>query len=849
MDGRSRRNHRRRLQPQASLRIGVRLEILPHDFVGSPWWRSKTTDRKSQALSGLPIDDVLDDIVGALKSSPNLVIRAPPGAGKTTQVPGAILDAGIVAKGQRIVMLEPRRVAARAAARTIAKMRKTRLGGEVGYRVRFEDRTSDETRIVIVTEGLLVRWLQDDPSLDGIGAVILDEFHERSIHADLALAFCREIQRALRPELRIVVMSATLDVAPVAAYLGDCPVVTSEGRQYPVEKIFTDRLDDRRVEEQVAAAVKKALREDEGDVLAFLPGAAEIRRTCERLGGLGDVDVRPLYGALEAKAQDAAIEPGPRRKVVVATNIAESSLTIEGVRVVVDSGLEKIVRHDPSRGIDRLDTVRISRASAEQRAGRAGRLAPGRAYRLWTDSEDRRLAAAATPEIARVDLTGTVLEVMAWSGADPRELAWFESPPEPMVLRAMVLLESLGAVPPGGFALTDRGKKLRAFPLHPRIAAVMLAAHERGVVPQAALLAALASEPTRRSDRDRVGSSDLLAMSERPSHVVMRARDQIERTAQRVLRSWAKPGRREEDIETSLLRVVLAGFADRVAKRREPGSDRVVMVGGRGAKLAPECVVKEAELMVVVDVDDTGGRADSLVRSASAIEEGWLEGVHEVRAVRFNPERRAAEGVRRRQYRDLVLEEVRDHDADPNALSAVLVEAAIADLERAWSPSPAAAQLVLRIEFLRRAMPDLELPEMDRAALIEQLCIGRRSFADLAKADTAEAIRGLVGYTAMQQVNQHAPKALELGGKHPFKLRYETDGPPVLSARIQHLFGVRTTPRVAGGRVPVKVELLAPNMRPAQVTQDLENFWQNTYLDVRKQLRARYPKHAWPEKP
>ncbi len=817
----------------------------------------------------LPIDALVPELLDALRRHPGAVVRAEPGAGKTTRVPPALLD--LVGPRQKVLLLEPRRVVARAAARRIAWERGGQVGEEVGYKVRFEDRTGPRTRLVVLTEGLLTRLLQDDPTLDGVGAVVLDELHERSVHADLALAFLREVQE-VRDDLKVVAMSATLDAGPVADFLGGVPVIDAPGRTFPVTTSLLERADDRSPAELVVAAVKRALRaehgDEGGDVLAFLPGAADIHRAQSVLApDLADrVDVVPLYGALDPAAQDRAIEPGPRRKVVLSTNLAESSLTIEGVTTVVDSGLEKQIRHDPSRGIDRLELVRISRQSADQRAGRAGRTRPGRAFRLWTASQDAALAPSAVAEVHRIDLAPSLLEVLAWSGGDPRQFRWFERPPDAMIERGLRLLRALGAVDRHGFRLTARGEQLRALPLHPRLGAALLAAHQRGVLSEGALLCALASEPDglpRNSLRDAVGSSDLLVRAERLAQLrgapaIRQARDQLVDVARRQL---GRPRPRPEDTEEALLRVVLAGFPDRVARRRAEGQDRVRMVGGRGARLSPDSVVKAAPLLVVVDVDDSGRPADvargtkateSWVRMASAIEEDWLEGVESRREVRWNPEREAAEGAFVRAYFDLPLEERFDSRPDPAALAACLETAARTDPWRALRPEGAAEVLLRRIAFLRRAMPELELPDLSGeglAAVLPELCAGRRSFAELRTADQCGAIRSLLGWARARDVDRLAPERVELGGERPLKLRYDLDGPPVLAVKLQLLFGRERTPTVADGRVPVKVELLAPNQRPVQVTQDLASFWANTYPEVRKELRARYPKHAWPEDP
>jgi len=799
----------------------------------------------------LPIDEVLPQIVSKLSSAQSLVVRAPPGAGKTTRVPGAILDSADFPSDKKILVLEPRRIAARLAARRIAQERKVKLGGEVGYRVRFEDKTSAQSRLIIITEGLLTRMLHSDPMLEDVGCVILDEFHERSINADLALAFLKEIQQTVRPDLKIVVMSATLALESVSVYLDQAPVIDSEGRSHPVE-VHWDRGQDQRDEiERCVGTVKRAVKQvEQGDLLVFLPGAREIERVRSALAKAyeGRIDVLPLYGALSPKAQDLALSDSSRRKIVVATNIAESSVTIPGVRIVVDVGREKMVFHDSSRGLERLDTVRISRASAEQRAGRAGRLGPGHVFRLWTESEHRHLKDFAKPEIERIDLASTLLEVLEWADRDPLSFDWFESPSASSVQQGLHVLRRLGAIEAAGYRVTKKGRQILGFPLHPRMASALIKAHELGVLAAGASLAALSSEPgsQRRRRKDEVSNSDFEAQDQNLPHMVRKTRDQLESIARKLL---GPANKKAVDEEEALLKVLLAGYSDRVARRREPGSDRFVMVGGRGAKLSRDSVVKESSLIVAIDVDDGHRASEALIRKASAIEEDWLSGVTEVEAVRFNSERQAAEGLRRRMYGDLILEERRDQAVSPERLSGALLTAAQVDPLRAIQPDKDAQSYMLRIEFVRRSLPDLEWPEVTWAGLLPDLCVGVRSFAQLQKSDLIAMIKMKLGYDRAKRLEQFAPGRVNVDDGRPLRLRYDSEGPPVLAVRLQRLFGIKTTPTVADGRVPLKLELLAPNMRPVQVTQDLESFWAVTYPEVRKQLRARYSKHAWPEDP
>lgn len=831
----------------------------------------------------LPIDAVMPEILAAMRRSRNLVLRAPPGAGKTTRVGPAMLDAKLVGPKERILMLEPRRVAARAAARRIAEERKGRVGDEIGYQVRFDDKTSTRTRFAILTEGLLTKKLESDPTLEGVGAVLLDEFHERSVHADLALAFLREVQETLRPELRIVVMSATLEAGPIAEFLGGAEIVDTPGRIFPVRTTFIDATDDRRIEARVVSGVRQLVTEDDdgGDILVFLPGVGEIRRSQEALEQSFEQRflVCPLYGDLSPDEQDRALKPGKKRKVVLATNVAETSLTIEGVSAVVDTGLVKRIFHDPARGIDRLELGRISRASADQRRGRAGRTGPGRCLRLWTEPEDRRLVPHDEPELMRVDLAPVLLDVLGWGARDPAEFEWFEPPPKASLERALQLLRILGAIETHGFRLTPHGELLRRFPLHPRLTTVLVRAHKLGVVREAALVAALLSERdlVRRSNDpfrsaiEAEGPSDPL--HRRDLYLELEAsgfsrslagrlnldlgaartvRDVERRLIDLVRREMGEAPEPKGDTEVLLRRALLSGFADRVAKRREPGSSRLLMSSGRGGELARESVVRTAPLMVAIELDDSSragvGTADTLVRQASAVEEAWLSEtgiIEEIARVRWNDTREAAEAVLERRYGALVLAEKRDPDADPVELARVLAEVAQPKLHELLGED--AHQILLRFELIRKHVPDLGIEAIEVATLLPKLCLGLKSLAELRKLDFGAAIKNAVGYSAWQKLESLAPERIEVPSGSQIKLRYEHDGPPVLSVRLQEVFGLEKTPKVANGRVAVKMELLAPNMRPVQVTQDLESFWARAYVEVRKDMRARYPRHAWPE--
>ena len=826
----------------------------------------------------LPIDPLLPEAVAALRQRRRLVLRAAPGAGKTTRVPAALLDAGL-AGGRHVLVLEPRRIAARAAAEYVARERGGTVGGEIGYCVRLEQRGGRDTRLWFVTEGIFGRRLGTDPFLEDTGIVVLDEFHERHLQGDVALAVVRELQESVRPDLRLVVMSATLDTAALEAALGDTVVLTSEGRAFPVDVEHDEAPADRPLALRVAAAVRRALATP-GDVLVFLPGAAEIRRAAEALAPLATaegLDVLPLHGDLPLDAQERALHPGARRRIVLATNVAETALTVDGVTTVVDSGLARVARFDARHGLNALRLQPISRAAATQRAGRAGRTAPGRCIRLWSRADEMSRRAHETPEVLRLDLARTLLDLRAWGLRDASGLAWLDPPPAPALARAERLLGLLGAVDAAG-ALTAIGRRMIELPAEPRIARLLVEAERAGAAADGALVAALASERDilaagRAFGRTRdfpPGPSDLRLRMElfadaarrrfgadacRTLGLDPRAVHAVERVRRQLARLLAGPGAGAASAD-ALGRAALAGFPDRVARRRAPGAPRAVMVGGTGVVLAPESVVREAELFVALDVE-RGTGPDARVRIASAIEAAWLEtlfpgAVHEERVLLFDAAReRVVERVQTR-YQDLVLAETVRTPRDRPAASAVLAAAVRADPAAAGVLDDAEGALLARIRFLARTMPELAWPN-DPAVLVaealEAVASGKTTLAELRAADVEGAILGLLTARQRGALAREAPATLRLPSGREAPVRYPPERPPAVAARIQELFGLATTPRLAGGRVPLVVELLAPNQRPVQVTDDLASFWGTTYAEVRRQLRGRYPKHDWPEDP
>ena len=867
----------------------------------------------------LPVDEALPRLLAAVRDPGCAVLQAPPGAGKTTRVPPALAAAS---SGGRIVVLEPRRVAARAAAHRIARERGWQVGREVGWWIRFERRFRSDTRIVFATEGVLLRWLQADPLLEGVSVLLFDEFHERSLAADLSLALARSVRREVRPDLRLIAMSATLEVGPLADYLDGAPVVRSEGRLHPVTTRLEERVDDRPLAQRVASASRRALAEQEGDVLVFLPGKREIRDAETEISAAVGRDVPrvlPLHGDLAVEQQEAALRRGAGRRVVLATNVAETSVTVEGVGTVVDSGWVRRLRFDPASGLDRLETVRVSRASADQRAGRAGREGPGTCLRLWTAADDLALRPFEVPEVRRVDLAGAVLELAAWGEPDPAAFDWFEAPEPERLERAQRELRDLGALDRHG--LTTLGRRLAALPLAPRLGRLVVEGEARGVAEEAALVAALLSDrdPTRpATGAHRAGTrSDLLdrldrldpnrhprvfaaqrqilgllkngktfnegkdpgtsgsesdprsssfgrrsAVPPRPDQesggeqpgaaTPAKRRDRSRDAVPRHWKSLSSPGRGD-----ALLRAVAAAYLDRLCRRREAGSERALMVGGRGVRLGRGSAVRDAELFVAVEVDAgrPGARSEGWIRVASAVERDWLppEMVSAARELVWDDarERVVARAVVR--FEDLVLEEKEIPVEDSEAASALLAEHAEAAPERALAlDEPAVSGLLDRLRFLSRSRPELELPEPDATMLaspLPALCAGIRSFAELRRRPLADALLGLLDPRVRRALDQDAPERLEVPSGSRIRIDYSDPDRPVLAARIQELFGLAATPLLASGRVPVLLHLLAPNGRPQQVTADLASFWATTYPAVRRELAGRYPKHAWPEDP
>ena len=743
--------------------------------------------RMSAAPSALPIDDVLADVRAALRDAGAAVVIAPPGAGKTSRVPLAVVHD---VEGE-IVLLEPRRLAARWAAARMASELGERVGETVGYQVRFDRKVGRHTRIRVVTEGILTRRLVDDPFLEGVGCVIVDEFHERSVDADLALALLREIRETVRPDLRVVVMSATLDPTPVRRFLGGCPVVRSEGRAHPVELAWEDEGPaDEPLEARTSRVVKRELREsDAGDLLVFLPGVPEIRRVAERLDGAG-ADVRQLYGELDLSAQEAALAPSPRRRVVLATNVAESSLTVEGVTIVVDSGVAKRAEYDPGRGVDRLVLRPIGRYSADQRAGRAGRLGPGRAVRMWSERSHATRPDADPPEIHRVDAAPVLLMLLSYGASDPARFRWFDRPADNRLERGLALLRQLGAVERAGFRLTELGRYLARLPLHPRWGALLHHAVELGAVDEGLDVVALAEgrDPIRDSAalRDRVGGSDLwerrtlLRARGRLPPPIERTRRQLERLAAKThAASTAEAADPEHAIELATWRA----FPDRLARVDADG--QLAFLGKTTARLAHESVVKEADFIVAIRVDEHRGRR--LVRWASRVDRAWLEpDLERWTGWQLVPGEDRVAPIEERRYGDLVLERktaARRPAEDPGV---VLAEAARRDLDRVLPWTPELSRWVERYRFAQTHLPEAELPPVPddvRLELLERACFGCTRFSELRQVDLVAAWKSTWPPGASRAVSEAAPDALPIPSGRRAKLRYRGVEPPVQIGR------------------------------------------------------------------
>ena len=826
------------------------------------------------APAALPIETSLPAILGALRASSALVVQAPPGAGKTTRVPLALLAEPWLA-GKTVLLLEPRRLAARAAAARMADLLGESVGQTVGYRIRFDSRITRQTRIEVLTEGILTRRLQRDPALEGVGLVVFDEFHERSLHADLALALCLDSQRGLREDLRLLVMSATLDGAAVARLLGDAPVVASQGRAHPVARHYLPRDPGGLDPGAVVRAVRDALDRDSGDILVFLPGGGEIRHVQRRLAAewpSADPLVLPLYGDLPDTDQRRAIRPDPdgRRKIVLATPIAETSLTIEGIGIVIDSGWTRVPRFDPRSGLTRLETVRVSADAAEQRAGRAGRLGPGVCYRLWSESAQNRLRPHRTPEMLDADLAPLALELAQWGVADAGTLAWLDPPPPGALAQARDLLADLEALDERG-RITPAGRELAELPAHPRLAHLLRRGAALGLGDLAADLAALLEERDvlrgeHASGADIAARLDALRAFRRDGRGDARqgvdpvACARAERAARRWRQLLRVAGERETAPEPAMAGLLLAlAYPDRLARRRDGDAERYLLANGRGARLAAGDPLSKRDWLAAAHLD--AGASEGRIWLAAPVDPADLarhlaDRIQTVREVGWDERQAAVVARRERRLGALVIDGGPLADPDPAALRRAML-AGVRQLGLDSLPwTDELRDWRERAMALRHWFPEDGWPDLTDAWLAEHLDgwlgpwldgITRREH--LRRLDLAAALHGSIDGRRRTRLNELAPTHLLVPSGSRVRLRYPPGEPPVLAVKLQELFGLADTPRVADGRIPVTLHLLSPAQRPIQVTQDLRGFWERTYPEVKKELKGRYPKHPWPDDP
>jgi len=822
-------------------------------------------------MTSLPIDAILPGLCRAFATHKRIVLEAPPGAGKTTRVPRALLDAGLPTTGE-IVVLEPRRIAARLSACRVAEELGEPVGARVGYVTRFDRAIGPDTTIRFVTEGVLTRQLMDDPELRGVGAVLLDEFHERHLTTDVALAHLRRLTSGARPDLLVGVMSATLDAEPVARFL-DAHHVRCEGRAYEVEVSYLEQADERSAGAQISSALRRLLSDGlDGDVLVFLPGVREIRKAAEACAALArehDLLLLPLSGSLSAEEQDRAVRPAVKRKVILSTNVAETSVTIDGVVAVVDLGLARIASHAPWSGLPVLTTGKVSRASAIQRAGRAGRTQPGRCLRLYTRRDFEARPSHLRPEICRLDLCETLLELHACGISDPTSLEWLDTPPPAAIKAATTLLNRLGAVQRddhGLLRLTDVGRRMSRLPVHPRAARVAIEAQARGFASSGCSLAALISERASAGPDDvqRVGTaaSDVLAMLDRsPSRAVA----SVERQLRRRIGAKADRGASPDEREEALLIATLTGFPDRVGRLRRPSSDtrrtgrEIVFAEGGMGLLWERSAVHDVDLCVAVEVEERNVGRDRRVwvRSASAIEADWLlelftSEISDEAVITWDAAAERVRAARRLQFGSLVLEETQDTAPDPERVVQVLLDAARSKGLQSFTDADALARLRGRMTFTVDRRPDANLPDLSDQALwriIGDQAKGSFRLAELRDVDWLALVLARLSTPQRRMLDEIAPDRVQLGGGRSLRVRYAPDTPPSIESRLQDFFGMAEGPTVSSGEVPVLLHLLAPNRRAVQVTTDLSGFWTRHYPDISRELRRRYPKHSWPDDP
>ncbi len=795
-----------------------------------------------------PVDAVIPQLSGELARAPAAVLVAEPGAGKTTRVPLKLLDAPWLA-GKKILMLEPRRLAARAAAHRMADTLAEPIGETIGYTVRLDRKVSARTRIEVVTEGILTRRLQTDPELSGTGLLIFDEFHERSLDGDLGLALTLDVQRGLRSDLRILVMSATLDTARLSTHLGGAPVIDAPGRVFPVETRYLDKTQRKTVSHDAARAVYRALAETAKSILVFLPGEAEIRRAEEILNGSQlprGVVVRPLYGAMGFADQDAAIKPSPpgERKIVLATTIAETSLTIDGIGAVIDTGFKRLPRFDPASGMTALETVRVSLAAADQRRGRAGRLGPGVCYRLWPEAETRALAPHGQPEILLADLAPLALELAAWGVGDAASLSWLDPPPAAAFAQARDLLVRLEAIDAQG-GITAMGRAMVKLPLHPRLAHMVV----RGGTARAAELAAFLSE------RDGLGRAAGADIASRLEQVRGAARDRIRQVARQIGQN-ANISNAPSALSTGVL--IALAWPDRIAQRR--GGDRRYRLSGGGGAVLPEYdALAVHDWLAVATTDGASGDQKIFLAaplSLAEIEQYFAGRIEAHDDVYWDSRSKSVIASRQRRLGALVLQDKPTHKMDPDAIVAAMT-AGVAEIGLTALPwNDGARNLRARVNFLRRLFPQDGWPDFTDETLLATLghwlaphLAGMSRLVHLDRLDMQTILQAMIPHELQRRIDRLAPQRIEVPSGADVRIDYDTAGDPVLRVRLQEMFGLVTTPAIAGGRAQLRIELLSPAGRPLAVTKSLETFWTNGYPSVRADMRGRYPKHAWPEDP
>lgn len=809
--------------------------------------------------NALPVLDILPQLRECLKKNPIVILQAPPGAGKSTGVPLELVDEPWLS-GKRIIMLEPRRLAARAVASRMANLCELPIGDKIGYRIRFDTKVSEKTRVEVVTEGILTRLLQHDNTLENIGLIIFDEFHERSLNADLALALCLQVQQVVRNDLRILIMSATIDGEKLSTLLNKAPVITSQGKQYPVEHRYYNFDPEAKTPVRMARAIRKALAENKGDVLAFLPGAGEISRTQDLLNEENpDATIQVLYGDLSMRKQQEAILPLPdgRRKVVLATSIAETSLTIEGITVVVDSGFARVPKFDPRSGLTRLDTVRVTKDAADQRAGRAGRLGPGVCYRLWSEGMNASLVSNRSPEILEADLTPLMLELSQWRVKDIQELTWVTIPPAGAVNQARELLEQLDAIENG--RITERGKQMLQLPTHPRIAHMLLEAKEK--IALATDLAALLEE--RDPLPKEAGADVSLRVEElrkwRSNQYVKADRNALERI-ERLAESWRKIFNTQVDnsppIEEDIGILLAAAYPERIARQIDKNRERYKLANGRVVRLpAHDPLMRETWLSVAHL--DAGSGEGKIFLAAPVNEKALTQIAQEREVIKWDDDRGMIVGNLEKRIGNLILQTKPLASISKEKKDTVLVEAIRSGGLKMLGWSEDQQEWQARIMSLRKWNPNENWPDVSD----ENLCASLEEWllpylnditkrTELQRLDVSAILSGILPWELTNRLDLLAPRRLEVPSGSMIKLVYHQDGQtPVMAVRLQEVFGLLETPTVNQGKMKVMMHLLSPGHKPVQVTQDLHSFWQNTYSDVRKELRMRYPRHSWPEDP